>query len=327
MIKMRNTFLGVAVFMFSLMACKKNSDITSNQSNNSNNNTNNSANADSTMLLTYFEIDTTITSGQDTLNKSEYSYDNNKRVVALRTYYYSSLPAGRIKCTNHFFYNGNDTLPTIRVDDYPGAGIPHPHRDSVFLFYDVMGRLILDSVIQYFPSNPTQPLVISYRYEYYFNTASGMDAIDITRTYYYAGPQISEDHTDYELGAYGNLEVTFVENSQFASSNPHLYGFNYDSHPNPFYVKGCRDYSPFHEYSGMPFIYDYHGMSSSLRSSSKYNITSVVDLYFDGAVNRRTEYSFDYKYRSDGYPSSLTIYVNNTGAPIYKNKGFYVYGN
>ena len=332
---MRSAFIILPVLMLSIAACKKNNDVSStaannNSNNNSNNinNNNNSTSTDSTMLATYFEIDTTITSGPDTLNKSEYSYDNNKRVVALKIYFFnSSQPAGGLKCTNYFFYNGNDTLPTLRIDDYSGAGNPYVHRDSVFLFYDATGRLVLDSVVQHYPSNPTQPRVISYKYAYSFNPGSGMYAVDIVRTYYYAGPQISQDHSDYSFDGNGNLEISLAQNAQFVY--PHQYSFSYDSHPNPFHIKGCRDHSPFYDFgaSGMPFLYDYYGMSFSLASTSNYNITTVNDSYTNGAGIYNDEYSYDHTYRSDGYPTSVTFYINNAGTPVYQKKGFYYYNH
>ncbi len=320
---MRIALVLLSVLMLSIAACKKNSDVSSAQANN-NNNTNNSTNADTTMLATYFEIDTTITSGQDTINKSEYNYDNDKRVVSLKTYfYYSSLPTGSLKCTNYFFYNGNNTLPNIRIDDYTGAGIPHPHRDSVFLFYDATGKLVLDSVVQYFPS-PTQPQIMSYKYAYSFNASSGMYIVDITRSYYSGSPQVSQDHTEYVSDASGNPLVATVQNAQFFY--PQSYDFGYDANPNPFHVKGCRDYSPFTEYSGIPLLYDYYGMSFSLSSSSPNNITTVDKSYFDGGGTlHNIDYTYNYTYRSDGYPNSSTFYENSTGTPAYKKKGFYQY--
>src|SRR5262245_49068568 len=75
-----------------------------------NGNNNNPPSSDSTVLWKYIELDTTLASGSDTIDKTIFFYDNMKRF----DHYYSydfSITGDFDTTTITYYYQGGDTLP------------------------------------------------------------------------------------------------------------------------------------------------------------------------------------------------------------------------
>lgn len=286
------------LLVFTFIACKK-------ENNQLNNNSNSSV--DTTQLAMYFEKDLTLPLASDSSMKVEYFYDANNRVKEVKSYaYYFSTAGLLLEGDIHFEYIGNDTLPYLRIAD-PGPNYSPQYRDSMFFFYNSAGKLVLDTAREYIFINPTLIATRTIKYSYSTNS------IDITQVNYYSGGTTINSKADWTYGTDLNFRTLHTSNDFNTTSD---YQFTFDNHPNPFNTKGCRVYSPFN---------DTYGTSFSISSSSKNNLTSVINDYHDVSTHLRISEIRSFNYKANGYPEKVEYFDNTSGTAIYTKSGFYKY--
>lgn len=300
---MRNIFscavIGFAALVF-FSSCQKEVDW----------NQPNSPHTDSTKLVKYFELDTTLTSGLDTIRKILIDYDAQGRPVQVNYYIKDeSLPPSTVfpyYDSTAYYYNGNDTLPfkVIRSD----KSVLVIQRDTCFIFYSA-GKVNKDSIRSRYinllpPPTPDAESITVNTYTdngntaqenmlqaYTLNPSSWPPPCPATTVYQktYINGNIS-----YQFGDYTN-----TCGNTGTSETSHL---DFDNHPNPFYGFSV----PY------PIVGDFLGLSGY-----RNNVTVSWEITpSDG-------YRFNYTYRNDGYPLIVRYY--DVASPASITKGVYVY--
>ena len=293
-------FVPYLFLVFSLVACKKENDSL-------NNNSNNNAAVDTTQLVVYYERNPAMPTVSDSVMKVEYFYDDNNRISETRSYsFYYSSPTLVLGGTSAFRYLGNDTLPYLRIH-YPSPSNSLQYRDSVFLFYNTAGQLSLDSAREYIATDWNYAYVRTNEYYYSGN------AVSVYRINYYSGGSVIMNHANWTYNTDLNLQ-TLHNSDGFTSRSD--YQFTFDDHPNPFKIKGYRDYSVFG---------DNYGTSFSISSSSKNNLTSIVQDYHDATTDHHSSGTRSFTYKQNGYPDKVDYYDNSNGTAVYQKTGYYVY--
>ena len=293
-------FVPYFFLVFSMVACKKGNDPL-------NNNSNNNAAVDTTQLVAYYERNPAMPTVSDSVMKVEYFYDDNNRISETKYYgFYYSSPALVLEGTTVFRYLGNDTLPYLRIH-YPGAHYSPQYKDSVFLFYNMAGQLSLDSVREYIAIDWNYAYIVTNEYVYSGN------AMSTYRTNYNSGGSVMIYNASWTYNTDLNLQ-TLHNSSGVSTTND--FQFTFDDHPNPFKIKGYRNYSAFG---------DTYGTSFSLSSSSKNNLTSIVQDYHDATTDHHISGTRSFTYKQNGYPDKVDYYDNSNGTAVYQKTGYYVY--
>lgn len=251
------------------------------------------------LLKQFVEIDTTLTSREDTLIKVEFKYDNNNRIKQINAFNFS-ISRTKAATTATFFYNSNDTLPWLRFVEMPLAGYASS-LDSTFLFYNSIGNIVEDSSRVFYPNLGAHYMWLTL---YYY------DGNRVMRSDF--GTTLST--IDNTFDADSNLVYSFLkDNNNIIVEQT----FRYDNHPNPFNSMNIGDY----------IIYgDNYGLVNFMRQGAKNNFLFIDYHYTDHSANMDHKNTFSYVYNENGFPKQVIFYeVDNNGVSKYLKTGLYSY--
>ena len=198
--------------VFVLMSCKKTS---SSSGNNGGNNPNGS------VLTMSIQLDTLKVSGEDTLYKEIYLYDNSNRLVSATQYQYNGTDGSYVgNAYEHFSYTGTNAKPYKSVSTpLSGAAL-----DSTVEYYtfDNAGNVSQVKEINY-PTSGNDSTIVSF-----VNTAT----IFRIENSYTSGTITGRDTTYFQ----STLNNGNVLTSAFRDGGILYFyaGITYDSHKNPF---------------------------------------------------------------------------------------------
>lgn len=259
---------------------------------------------DSTTLVKYVDLDTTLPSGLDTSWVQTYKYDSLKRIV--QADYIEYLNSGLPQRTNRtlLFYNGSDTVPYKKTDaeTYVQSNTPSGYTAVAYYTY-ASGRIVKDSV------HITQTLStdsFSRTFAYSGNSI-------IETTYRYIPALVTTGHNISFVKSGSNL--TSQNDTVTPGSMAQRFSFAYDNKPNPLYHKP------------QPFISDaapYYTMET-LPEEMVYEANNPVEINeYSGTLNYHVKIA--YKYKPNGYPLSATftdVSSTNPQGFLYKRLFFY----
>lgn len=264
---------------------------------------------DSTTLVKYFELDTTLPAGVDTMRLVLIDYDAQGRPAHV-VYHIKdqSLPPSAVfpyYDSVTYFYNGSDTLP-YKVNKSEKSFLVI-ERDTIYIFYSA-GKVIRDSIRSRYinllpPPTPDTESITVNTYTDNGNTAqvNMLQAYSLTPS---AWPPPCPATTLYQKTYInGNISYQFGDYTNTCggigtSESSHL---DFDNHPNPFYK----------------FSVPYPVSDDFLGNGYRNNIT----LFWE--VTPADGYRFTYTYRNDGYPLIVRFY--DVADPAVITKGTYVY--
>ena len=232
---------------------------------------------DSIYLKQYTKLDTTLPSGSDTLLRSMISYDAQKRVIMISEY---DFIFNELTVIN-YFYSGSDTLPYKTVMNY--GDFISDYRDTSFFTY-TNGIVSRDSTITFDITNNT---FFDTRVKIF--TPSGNNTFIQSRGYF-GYPPITPAYqwngAMLQTRVNGNLtrqDDTSTYNVKH-SIRDH-YEADYDNKINPLYR--VTIHYPINDFD-----------------TQKNNITEEKAWDGPGVFQIHTKYN--YIYRNDGYPLSVT---------------------
>jgi hypothetical protein len=262
----------------------------------------NTTTSDSTVLWKYVVLDTTLTTGLDTLEVYYFEYDSQKRLGRIREYSRedtSSSPAYPYSHISDFSYNGNETRPFKRLETFiQGAD---NQWDTTYFSYQ-NGLVSQDSSrIQISDVFGITWGIITHSF-----AVNGTTVTSTEKFFSYINPNPSCVSNSTVLQTYSNGNIS-SENSTTTgcvtgSGNDQL---TYDNKANPFY-------------SAVPVHYPITGFSMvEGNNNQKNNMTEEISAAFH---TQRT-----YSYRSNGLPS--VVIVNDILFPGSSYKGLYYYKN
>lgn len=236
---------------------------------------------DSTTLSMYVDLDTTATSGLDTVEVQKYSYDNSKRLS--KSYYIEytdGIPDGLY--VTDLFYNGIDTLPFKIVGTFYELPSGNADAPEIGYYFYKDGKLSSDSVSR---NDPSVYYVNSYTYD--------NNTIISTNIYASTPPIISVDK-HYQTKTNGNttsqLDSSFV-NGVFSGSPEVILSASYDTKHNPFYnLVSSIDNTP------------------SVYSLETYSEDMIVEKNNPVEINSGFHIKYVYDYNSNGYPAVARVF-------------------
>lgn len=255
--------------------------------------------ADSTYLLKIYSLDTTLPAGSDTIEKSFFQYDSQKRLA--RFYFYV---VGSIDTFIHEYrYSGNDTLPYLEIQKSVNSGGPGTYYyDSAFYFYN-NGLVSKDSIINWeYPGPVNHGVVVSAytsaggtvtRRDRYYDLVAGsyvLSSIDSGKfTIAYTGGNMTGQVLTDGTGYYDFVQAT------------------YDNKPNPLNKVFKTRYPNFEGY-----FLDNWGIQ----------LTNFTQVQWVSGFNPPVTETSSYRYRADGYPTSVS-YFDSGGSSGYNKLLFF----
>ena len=253
---------------------------------------------DSIYIKQVVALDTTLPAGSDTLTRATFSYDADKRVTMLAEYNYAWGP--QFTEVTKYFYSGSDTLPYKLVVSY--SDFVNDYNDTIFLFY--RGENVSkDSTISYDITNNTFFVTVVKVF-----TPDGNNTFIQSRIY--NNPPPSPPGLQWSgmiMQSRVNGNITLQDDTTTFSvvyTDRLHHRISYDNKTNPIYRTQVH----------YPIISGYN-------HQQKNNTTEQRSWDIAGQFEDHLRY--DYIYRSDGYPLSVTITeVNN---PSNKWKAVYFY--
>jgi hypothetical protein len=264
-------------------------------------------NPNSYILSSYVVLDTTAATPSDTTYKIQFYYDSLKRNTVIdQIWYYDGLITD-YQFRSSFFYNGNDTLPYLKITTTPF--LPDTDwdfvRDTSFYFYSNSIVIGDSSIRRHYTYRPFTTVN-----KYLYNSAG---IIATTTNYSYSVS--TENDTVYIQRTNGN--ITSQIDTTFTSK--HFFTFVYDNHPNPFIrtqnKMALNNYYPF--YNMETFIEDVFENNNALE------INQIHADQFQAPY--KFKYKNVYKYKPNGYPKTVWFY--DQIVPANFGKGMYFYTN
>jgi len=235
---------------------------------------------DTVLLKSVIYLDTTKPSGSDTVYKTEFVYDNSKRVISnFAVEFYS--PTSSTSFSYNFIYTGNNKIPlTVTITQSGITG-----SMTVFPTYNGSSFVIKDSNVWSF--SPTDVTI-----EKYSTTPSGGFVYVLKQKDLTTGTIIDRDSTLYRRTiSAGNIisgtDSTYHPTLGFSLVN---YAYAYDAKVNPF-----GSISSIYPYLGAYFFTG----DSYILPIGKNNATSFLEAETGGTSVSGT---ISYTYRSDDYP-------------------------
>lgn len=297
--------LSVILIALVVVSCQRQPDSSlppnSNTGNNNNGNNNNPPSSDSTVLWKYIEIDTTLASGSDTVDKTIFFYDDMKRLDHYYAYDFS-VPGDFDTTIVSYYYQNNDTLPYKITSIYHETDLD---LDTDYYAYN-NGIVAWDSSLHHttwilYGSPVEKETAIVRTYQDHGNTTTVSEAV------YYILPAGSPCHSTYEVSK------TYVSGNIAGEQyvNPGCLGgsissqWQYDNKVNPFYLIDLH--YPVHK--------TFYGNGLT---SQKNNATQEIS-----SSNNNVPVNFIYTYRSDNYP--LIVRTVDPTNPSYNLKGLFFY--
>lgn len=261
---------------------------------------------DSVVLLKkYIRLDTTLTAPNDTIFTAVYTYDNLKRCTLIQYKYFDHPHAMEEEgtATETISYIGNDTLMSsriVRVDNSDGTSF----TNSAFFTYSASGSLFKDSM-----NYNMSRTVFSHRYEgnivHSVSKFSNSPADTVLYSRHHLqkvnGNIVSEKDTAFDASngwPYSQFTITAVTGQ-------------YDTHPNPLF-KVSPPWPVLFEAEHY-FQYEF---SAQQKNNFLFNSTFFGDT---------EEYTYQYTYLPDGYPSVARIHYVNPGIHNEYWKAIYQY--
>jgi hypothetical protein len=246
---------------------------------------------DSIYISQFVDLDTSFTPGLDTMDKTIFSFDTQKRIKAINIAIYTPGSPGITDIAwDERYYNGVDTLPYKIVCKFSGQ----TEIDTTFIFY-VNGRVVKDSTVSNASSSKLVALfnwlsstrIYERNSHYDINNNVVQEDSSYFNRVWISQNQINTADTTYGLST---IIPAFFENIQSSA-------IQFDNNPNPL-SKLSIGYPPdFGEYVGQPGLF-WGGYELSLL---KNNFTIVTySNFYPGSSTSTITYS--YKYRDDGYP-------------------------
>jgi hypothetical protein len=247
---------------------------------------------DSTLLLKYIEVDTTLPAGSDTIFQDIYSYDNKRRLI----HYYANVFSTEQEAD--LFYSGNDTLPYKVISVWTNSS--DIYHDTVFYFYS-NGLVTKDSTIEYNGATNQFSQAIARVY-----TPEGDNAQFEYRHYSlpHAPPDEEKRLTFLITRQNGNIRVQDDTSAVVQFSYAAHEEVKYDDKTNPFY---------------QAFPMHYQVLSGSF-SGQKNN--PVEDITWDDP-SQPTRLTYSYTYRADGRPLLVKVFDQALGGEYVK--GIFLY--
>jgi hypothetical protein len=283
----------IAIFIFSLAACKKDTITEPDPTPNA------TLSADSNYLSKILFIDKNGTFLDTVI--SAYTYDNLKRVTSVRDYYSN---ANTDQNLTNYFYNGLDSLPYKRVFirfDLNG-GI---QRDTIlsYLTYNSNGFLLKDSLLEYrHISLNNQPVfnirkgISSYSYntnKIYINSIS-------TTLYDIYGSLYSQAKKD-TLTLNANKDVIGIKSKTIYPQNTSELNGIYTYENKPSYCSALNINNIFPINLG-DVIYNQTGAKNtrlkSMETTYQNGVLSFIDIL---------DYTNKYTFKANGFPSSALM--------------------
>lgn len=251
--------------------------------------------SDSIYLKQYTELDTTLPTGSDTLLRSLFFYDAQKRVSMISEYDFTFNELSVI----NYFYAGTDTLPNKIVMTY--GDFINDYRDTSFFTYtngvvsrdstitfDITNNMFFDTRVKVFTPSGNNTLVQSRGYFGY---------PPVTPVYQWSGALL-QTRVNGNLTMQDDTSTYHVKHS-FRDHHEAVY----DNKTNSFYR------------IAIPYpINEFEMQKNNIIEEKAWDLPGIHQIH--------TRYS--YIYRSDGYPLTVTISDVINGD---KTKGIFTYTN
>ncbi|MFT3908384.1 MAG: hypothetical protein QM737_03085 [Ferruginibacter sp.] len=291
---MKKIFILISTLAIIFCSCKKKHD----------DNIINPANSPA-KLMKVVSLNTNATAPYDTLRVENYGYDGAWRVTNVDTHGYD----GVVNFTEAYTYNynGTDTLPFLTMTTYDDIN-EHSSSSSWRTYVAGTRNILVDSTIAYQTTGSgtsSDTFVIHYSY-----TATTLQMVE--DSYTSSGHQTFGPSTINITKQNGN--ITFQQ--QIFGSNTQTYNCTYDTHPNPYYNVA------WYNNTMIPSIYKYFPDCFGLNNNvTEINITSAST----GNPTTVSHYTYSYQYRSDGYPTEITVQDQGSTDPGSLTKVIYSY--
>ncbi len=228
-----------------------------------------------TRLSKLIYLDPTV-SPADTTASIEFIYDSLQRVIIINGYEYYNNVSSLIDVSN-YYYAGADSA--AYKSDHTEVGTPY--TSTIYYFYDNMQHLIKDSGISV---NVTNTSSWTDQFIYSANTIIGITD-DIP------SGNFSSTDTGF-IGANGAIVKTVTVQPGIGRDVTTY--FNYDNHPNPFYLLNIRStYGPVPGY--VDDIYGDYLLKNNIVDQT------TLDLLSPGSVYKGTN---TYTYNASGLPET-----------------------
>ena len=240
---------------------------------------------DSIYISKFVDLDTTLFSGQDTLQTSKYFYDNLKRVVKIE--YTEYLPSGpSLLDRSLYIYNGQDTFATKVIEtlfNLPSMSLYNSLPPDTGYYTFSNGNLIKDSI------RPFNSFIFRVSNYSYINT-------QILSSFNSAGNIFYNYFTPIRV----NNNTISQKDSTISSTN-YNHTLSYDNNPNPFFNKPAGPSLTTYKKSYLPREAFYNEIVNA-----KNNPIEVKEV---GSSPGSTvfQYKCFYTYKSNGYPSIVRI--------------------
>ncbi|MEO6228606.1 MAG: hypothetical protein ABJB11_22890 [Ferruginibacter sp.] len=252
---------------------------------------------DSTLLALFIGLDATAVPPQDTIAKTYFYYDSNKRNTSIDLVYYDNGIPSEYQYHSTLFYQGTDTLPykrSVITNAIPTSNTDYVN-DTCYYYYNNL-KLVKDSAI--FPSPITR------QFQYTSNQV-------ITTTTDYYNPQSPYIYKDTVSVAYQNGNIISQVNTSVATAKQN-FKFVYDNHPNPF----ARTQNKIAIDNRFPYYYMEAFVSEIFGTHNPLEIDQTQQLY-------NYHYKFTYEYNQAGYPKIINLFDQNDPSVIEKGLYFY----
>ncbi|MEO7922296.1 MAG: hypothetical protein ABIR30_01325 [Chitinophagaceae bacterium] len=267
---------------------------------------------DSPYLDRYIELDTLYTSGLDTLFKSKFSYDAQKRIVQKTETAYDYGTGNVVFNANEYCqYTGSDTVPyrVIRKESYT---IGQVLDDTLYLFYDANNIITKDSVISYTngartgkkrityaPNGTGKFIVIITAFQPNNNTVLSRDSIRSNRSIA-AGNLTNSSDSSYHVpgGLFEVYQYNYNHDTKISPSGhinlhypvfiPGVHYTLYNYLPDTRSINNPTTFSMLHWYNGntsnstgeLKYTYNSNGRPSIIRPTSSGGSTPLKTLLF-----------------------------------------------
>ena len=286
----------IAIFIFSLTACKKDTITDPGPTPNA------TLSSDSNYLSKILFIEkngNTI----DTFIRS-FNFDNQKRVITVQDY--SLNPTVYEELTN-FSYNSNDSLPFKRINI--SIALNGKRDTSIsFLFYNLNGILIKDSAIAYnhisFNSQTVYTILKGIKnYTYSPNKVFGNSVFSII--YDLSGTQNPSTEKDTLTLDVNKDVISRKSKTVYSGNSTSILEFNgiytYDTKPSHCRALNINNIFPI-VYEGADVIYNQQGAKNT-------RLKSTETFYQNGNSSGTNifDYTNKYSYKANGFPASVLM--------------------
>jgi hypothetical protein len=275
---------------------------------------------DNILVNRIIKLDTTKIAPLDTVQITNFTYDNLKRLIKIRITGYPVLNANNDTSYSNnatLLYNGNDTIPYKSLNQYQ-EGL---YKANVTAFFSISPTLRYDSSIQV-PLSPT------------FNNSTNVKKIVFNGN---SANVYSKRYSTNSISADTIISTFTKQNGNYLTQNNigvNTIGTNsivnftavYDNKNNPLMRLGflLNNEINIYYYEVDPFAY---GKNNNV---TEINNTQINQNAPSGTIPSRVNYKYFYTYDSNNYPTEVRIQkVNVVGTTISDktNKIKYYYTN